>query len=194
MGLKKAAYYRQVLESVARHYGFDMNTPFKKLSKEARDSILNGTGDVEIEFHYEKENRSYKFTEPFEGVIGNLERRYRETESHDIRDEIERFMNSQPCPECNGARLKKEALFIKVGGKNISELVGMSIKGALDFFQALELKETDELIARRILKEVSERLGFLINVGLDYITLDRAAANTFGRRRPTHKASHPDRL
>ena len=177
---RKAAYYAQAVLSLARHYGFETTVPFSKLPEKAREVVLHGSGDEEIDFIYEKGTRRYTFTEPFEGVLGNLERRYRETESQDVRDEIEKFMNAQPCPSCDGARLKKEALFVKVDGKSIWEIVGMSIKNSIAFFAELKLDKSREVIARRILKEISERLGFLANVGLDYISLDRPASTLSG--------------
>ncbi|MBI5903631.1 MAG: excinuclease ABC subunit UvrA [Deltaproteobacteria bacterium] len=179
-GKKAAAWYLNILESLSRHYGFSVITPFKKLSAGIKEVILNGSGGTEMEFRHAGEKSSYTYTQPFEGVLNNLERRYRETASEDVREDLERFMNSQPCPSCDGSRLKKEALFIKVGGKSIHDVVGMSIKDALDFFKRLKLAPQRQEIARRVLKEVGERLAFLSNVGLDYISLDRAASTLSG--------------
>ncbi|MBI5237196.1 MAG: excinuclease ABC subunit UvrA [Deltaproteobacteria bacterium] len=179
-GKKASVWYLHMLESLARHYGFSVLTPFKKLPEKVRDIILNGSGDEEIEFYYASDKSKYTYTQPFEGVLKNLERRYHETDSEDVREDLERYMNSQPCPVCNGTRLKKEALFIKVNGRSIQDVVRMSIKEALFFFKALKLTPSEQEIARRVLKEVGERLNFLVNVGLDYISLDRAAATLSG--------------
>jgi excinuclease ABC subunit A len=173
-------YYQQILESVSRHYGFSMTAPFESLPKKARDIILHGSGEEEMEFRYGKERSRYTITQPFEGVIGNLERRYRETESDDVRGDLERYMNSSPCALCEGSRLKKESLSVKINGLSIRDATRMSIKDALAFFNGLRLTETEMEIARRVLKEVGERLAFLSNVGLGYITLDRAAGTLSG--------------
>jgi excinuclease ABC subunit A len=177
---KRAGYYRQILESLARHYSFSLKTPFQRLSKKVKDLILYGSGDEEIEFYYRKDRNRYTFFETFEGVIPNLERRHRETDSADVREELEGYMNVQPCPACKSSRLKKEAMFVKVDRKSIHDIVKMSIEGALGFFSGLKLDKTRREIARRILKEITERLGFLSNVGLDYITLDRPSATLSG--------------
>jgi excinuclease ABC subunit A len=180
-GRKKAAgYYMRMLEGVAAHYGISIATPFGKLPKKIREVILNGSGAEEIEFDHRGERSRYTYTQAFEGVLKNLERRHRETTSDDVRDDLERYMNSQPCPDCLGSRLKRESLFIKVGGRSIWEVVRMSIKDALVFFSTLELNETETEIARRVLKEVGERLFFLSKVGLDYITLDRSSGTLSG--------------
>ena len=177
---RRPAYWSQIIESLATHYGFKKDTPFKRLPRRVKEALLEGSGGEEIEFKYRKKRNVYNFFEPFEGVVPNLERRYKETESEDVREELERYMNAQPCPECEGSRLKKEALFVKVAGKSINEIVGMSIKDSAAFFSGLKLDKSKEEIARRILKEISERLGFLYNVGLDYMTLDRGAATLSG--------------
>ncbi len=178
---KKANYwYLQILEGLAKHYKFNVHTPFKKLPANIREILLHGSGEEEIEFLYESEKSKYTYTEPFEGVLNNLERRYRETDSEDVRDSLIEYMNSLPCPVCNGSRLKKEALFIKVGDRSVWDVVRMSIKEALAFFKKLKLTESEEIIAKRVLKEVGERLNFLVNVGLDYISLDRAAGTLSG--------------
>jgi excinuclease ABC subunit A len=178
---KKANYwYLQILEGLAKHYKFNVHTPFKKLPEKIRQILLHGSGEEEIEFLYESEKSKYTYTEPFEGVLNNLERRYKETDSEDVRDSLVEYMNSLPCPVCNGSRLKKEALFIKINDKSIWDVVRMSIKDALAFFKKLKLTESEQTIARRVLKEVGERLNFLVNVGLDYISLDRAAGTLSG--------------
>jgi len=179
-GKKTSHWYLQILEGLAKHYKFNVHTPFKKLPEKIRQIILHGSGDEEIEFLYESEKSRYTYTESFEGVLNNLERRYKETDSEDVRDSLVEYMNSLPCPVCNGSRLKKEALFIKVNDKSIWDVVRMSIKDALAFFKKLKLTESEQTIARRVLKEVGERLNFLVNVGLDYISLDRAAGTLSG--------------
>ncbi|MBI5467824.1 MAG: excinuclease ABC subunit UvrA [Deltaproteobacteria bacterium] len=180
-GAKKASsWYLHTLESLARHYKFSVSVPFKKLPEKVRDLILNGSGEDELEFSYKSDKSNYTYTQAFEGVLRNLERRYRETDSEDVREDLERYMNSQPCPVCSGSRLKKEALFIKINGRSVWDIVRMPIKDALQFFKGLKLSAVEHEIARRVLKEVSERLGFLSNVGLDYISLDRAASTLSG--------------
>ncbi|MCR4286987.1 MAG: excinuclease ABC subunit UvrA [Deltaproteobacteria bacterium] len=179
-GDKTSPYYLHMLQGLAAHYKFSVDMPWKKLPNEARDAVLNGAGDTEIEFFYQKDKSKYAYSSAFEGVLNNLERRYRETNSEHVRAALEEYMNSQPCPACNGARLKKEALFIKIAGKSIRDVVSMPVKDSIGFFRNLSLTETEQEIARRVLKEVNERLGFLSNVGLGYITLDRAASTLSG--------------
>src|SRR3972149_7030855 len=169
-----------MLESLAAHYGIDIYKPFRQLPKKHQEIILYGSGDEEIKFHIEEEGRKYVYKKPFEGVIPELQRRYLETDSEYVRGEIERFMGTSPCPTCQGKRLRKESLFIRVDGKDISEVVSLSVSTSLEFFKTLKLSERDRTIAERIIKEIRERLGFLIHVGLDYLTLDRAAATLSG--------------
>jgi excinuclease ABC subunit A len=179
-GERCSPYYLHILEGVGTHYGFKLNTPWAKLAKSVKETILGGSGTEEIEFCYVRNKSRYTYVEPFEGVLSNLERRYRETASDDVRSSLEEYMNSQPCPECDGARLLKEALFVKIGSKSIWDVVRLSIKDAQSFFTELTLDKSKEVIARRVLKEITERLGFLSNVGLDYITLDRSASTLSG--------------
>lgn len=174
------SWYFQALENVGKVYGFSVYDPVEKYTPEQLDVILNGTGSQQINFRYEKEGRSHVFRAPFEGVINNLGRRYRETNSEYMRGEIEEFMNANPCPGCQGARLKPESLAVKVGDKSVYEVTRLPVKDALDFFQGLALSDRENTIARQILKEINERLGFLVNVGLDYLTLDRAAGTLSG--------------
>jgi excinuclease ABC subunit A len=177
---KTGGHFRHdLLEGLARHFKFDLDTPWKDLPARARNVILNGSAD-EIPFVYEKGNRRYEFRRSFEGVIASLERRLKETESDWVREELDRFMNARPCADCNGARLKREALAVRVHDKTITDVTAMSIRAALEFFSGLQLTAQEEEIARRILKEISERLGFLTNVGLDYLTLERTAATLSG--------------
>jgi excinuclease ABC subunit A len=175
-------FYLQTLEAVCRAYKGNMNTPWRSLGKELKQAVLFGTGDRDIVFSYQDGNRSYRNTKPFEGVIPNLERRWRETESSWMREEIARYQTSQPCDACHGARLKPEALAVKIGGKNISETTALSIKAAGAWFNDLNktLSPKHKEIAARILKEINERLGFLNNVGLEYLTLARNSGTLSG--------------
>ena len=179
-GKKSPSYYLHMLEALGRHLKFSLSTPFKRLPKDVREKILFGSGAEEVTFNYKGPKSAYSYTGAFEGVVPNLERRYRETESPDVRAGLEQYMNVQMCPECDGARLKKEALFIKIGARSINDVAGMSIKDALKFFSALRLTKKEEEIAWRVLKEINERLEFLVNVGLDYITLERPAGTLSG--------------
>ncbi|MEK7803053.1 MAG: excinuclease ABC subunit UvrA, partial [Deltaproteobacteria bacterium] len=179
-GKKTSVYFYQMLDALSRHYGFDIYTPFKNLPEKVHEVLLYGSGDEEVEFYYEKGERRYYYKKPFEGVLKNLERRYHDTGSSDVMEELARYMNTQPCPACNGSRLKKEALFIKIDGRSIADTTNMSIKECARFFKGLKLGKADREIARRVLKEIEERLGFLINVGLDYLTLERPAATLSG--------------
>lgn len=174
-------YYSQLLESLAKHYGFSVNTPVKKLKPEHLQVILFGSGNEKIKFKYTNfydEARVYDTT--FEGVINNLQRRYLETQSDHSRADIEQYMTNIPCPQCQGARLKPEVLAVKIADKNIFTITNMSILEAKNFFDNLLLTEREMLIARQVLKEIKERLTFLVNVGLDYLTLSRAAGTLSG--------------
>jgi excinuclease ABC subunit A len=175
-------FYSQTLEALTRAYKESLNTPWKKLDKSFRQIVLHGTGDKEINFSYSDEKRSYRTTKTFEGVIPNLDRRWRETESAWLREEMSRFQTSQPCEACHGLRLKPEALAVKIGGKNISEASALSIKGTGAWFGDLprQLTSKQREIAARILKEINERLGFLNSVGLEYLTLSRASGTLSG--------------
>lgn len=176
-----STYYPQILEGVASHYGIDMSVPLKDLPDRFLNVILYGSGDDHIEFHYRNQyGREYDWTSRFEGVIKNLKRRHRESTSDAVRSEIEEFMSTRPCPDCNGSRLRPESLAVTVGGKSISDLVRMSIRDASKFFDELKLTERESLIAALVLREIKARLGFMIDVGLDYLTLDRAAGSLAG--------------
>lgn len=168
-----------VLQALAQHYGFDLGTPFKRLPEQVRKLILYGT-EEEIPFVYAKGNRRYEFRRPFEGVVASLDRRYKETDSDWVREELDGFMNVRPCATCHGARLKPEALAVRLHGRSIMEVTAMSVKEALAFFSALSLTPQEEHIAHRLLKEINERLGFMTHVGLDYLSLDRSAASLSG--------------
>jgi excinuclease ABC subunit A len=176
-----SGWFHLTLEALAKAYKFDIRTPFNKLSEEARRIILHGSGHDKIEFWWEEDGgRRHNYYKEFEGVLNNLERRFRETDSEQVREDLEKYMNVMPCPTCQGARLKKEALFVRVGGRNICEVTALSIVDSLSFFNGLSLSEKETEIARRILKEIRERLNFLVNVGLDYLSLDRTAGTLSG--------------
>ena len=172
---------KMYFESIARHYGVKIkDVPIKKLPRDFLDKILYGTGDEEIDFEYTSAAGVRKFTSPFEGVIPTLERRHNETKSQGMRAFYEMYMSDSPCPECHGARLKKESLSVKVGDKNINELTDMSINKIKDYLNSLELNNTDRMIADQIFKELNKRLQFLIDVGLEYLTLSRSAGTLSG--------------
>ncbi|MFC1508268.1 excinuclease ABC subunit UvrA [Candidatus Omnitrophota bacterium] len=168
--------------SVADHYGVELTKPYKKLTKKFRDIVLYGSGKTQIKFAYKSSNDRFKgeYKGPFEGVIPNLTRRHRQTESQQVRTWIEGFMRSMPCNECGGARLKKEALAVTFRDRNISAITAMSVEDSLAFMRSLELTENEEIIARQILKEISQRLGFMNNVGLDYLTINRTTGTLSG--------------
>ena len=172
---------RMYFESIGAHYGVNIkNKKIKDLPRDFLDKILYGTGDEEIDFEYSSYAGVRKFTAPFEGVIPTLERRHNETKSQGMRDFYEMYMSNMHCDECNGARLKKEILCIKIGGKNINELTDMSIRNIQEFLRNLELTDSQKIIAEMILKEVDSRLQFLIDVGLEYLTLSRSAGTLSG--------------
>lgn len=168
------------LAALGDKYGFDMDTPFNKLREQARHAILYGTGNERIHIEYRREFGEGSYDSPFEGVIPNLERRYKETQSDYMKHEIEEYMANIPCPDCKGKRLKSESLAVTVGGMNIAQLSDMTVRHAREKLSALTLNKTEEMIAGRILKEIDSRLGFLISVGLDYLTLSRAAGTLSG--------------
>jgi len=175
-------YYRQTLESLGRHYKFKLTTAFGKLPKKVQNAILFGSGDEPVAIDYDDGQRSYTVSKPFEGVIPNMERRWHETESAWIRDELSRFQTVTVCATCHGQRLKPEALSVKIDGRNISEVSELSVTRAGEWFaglnKSLTAKQTE--IARRILREIGDRLRFLDDVGLDYLTLSRASGTLSG--------------
>ncbi|MCR9256059.1 MAG: excinuclease ABC subunit UvrA [Alphaproteobacteria bacterium] len=175
-------YYAQTLASICKHHKASVKTPFHKLAKKVQQAVLFGSGDEPITMVYDDGLRKYQTTKPFEGVIPNLERRFRETDSSWVREELGKYQNSMPCDACGGQRLKPEALAVKVGGQSISETTELSVKEAVEWFGAVSAQLTDKQneIAERILKEINERLGFLNNVGLGYLTLSRASATLSG--------------
>jgi excinuclease ABC subunit A len=187
----EATWYRHLLSAVADHVGFSMSTPWAELSEEARRIVLFGAGQTPIVVRYRNaQGRVREYTTSYEGVIPNLERRYRETDSDWVKQDIEQYMTTRQCPTCHGKRLRPEALAVRVGGKNIDEVVSLSIADAIRFFTLLSddqpadgaplLTERERAIAHQILKEIRSRLSFLMDVGLDYLTLDRPASSLSG--------------
>jgi len=175
-------YYHQTLQSLADHYGFDLTKPFEKLKSKVREVILFGSGKEPVTMRYNDGTRAYEIKKPFEGVIPNMERRWRETDSSWVRDELGKFQTVTACEACGGHRLKPEALAVKIAGLHVSEIAEMSIAAAGDWFDGLEGKLNDKQneIARRILREINERLGFLRDVGLEYLTLSRSSGTLSG--------------
>ncbi len=181
LSYKTNNYYGSVLRAVAEHFGFSEHTPIKNLHPEYFETILHGSHLPErLKIRYFAHGHSNVFWVRFEGIIPLLERRYKQTESNNVRAEIERYMSQTPCSLCRGARLKKENLLVKIYKKNISEITNLSVWAALEFFESLKLSKRENLIAEKILKEIQNRLKFLVDVGLDYLTLDRAAFTLAG--------------
>ena len=178
--VKNDSISRMYFEALAKRYHFKLTDPLNTLSKEAIDAILNGTRGEPLQLKYERNEGYGIIRREFEGIIPNLERRYRETQSPAMRADIEDCMSETPCPACGGMRLKKTALAVTVGGMNIADFCNLSVFKALDFIDSLQLSEKDQLIAERILKEIKARLGFLTSVGLGYLSLSRAAATLSG--------------
>jgi len=178
----KSPYFLQTIESIAKHYKFNKSTPWKDLPADVQHVFLRGSGDTEIKFRYDEGGRVYEVSRAFEGVIPNMQRRYRETDSNWIREEFERYQNNRSCKTCGGYRLRPEALAVKINGQHAGQVVQMSIKEALDWFKDVpnHLTKQKNEIARAILKEIVERLGFLNNVGLDYLTLSRNSGTLSG--------------
>jgi excinuclease ABC subunit A len=172
--------HQQMLEALEQHYRFSIHTPFKDLASEVQEAILYGSRGVPISFFHERGGRRFYEAKSFPGVIPLLQERYRETDSPLVRGEIEQYMGVRPCPDCGGARLRREALAVRLNGANISEVTGFTVSQALRWFVSLDLTPRQAEIARRILKEITERLGFLEEVGLDYLTLDRATGTLAG--------------
>ncbi len=174
--------YTQTLQALARHYGFSMDEPWWKLDDKAKAIVLRGSGKDKIKFVYDDNARKYEVNKTFEGVLPNLERRWRETDSSWVREELGRYQSETPCPVCHGARLRPEALAVKVGDKNIAEAGILAIRPARDWFESLESELTDKQmeIARRILKDINDRLRFLVDVGLEYLNLSRGSGTLSG--------------
>ncbi|MCY3997109.1 MAG: excinuclease ABC subunit UvrA [Rhodobacter sp.] len=178
----KSPYLLQTIDAISRHYGFDKTLKWKDLPENVRKVFLYGSGDEEIRFRYDDGGRVYQVSRAFEGVIPNMERRYRETDSNWIREEFERYQNNRPCGACNGFRLREEALAVRIGDRHVGDVVRMSIGEAFAWIEAVPSSLTDQQneIARAVLKEIRERLGFLRNVGLEYLTLSRGAGTLSG--------------
>ncbi len=179
IGERRGSWYFEMIESLARQYRFSLSTPWKDLPEDIRNLILYGSKE-KVRFVFQREDSHFEFSSRYEGIINNLYRRYHQTSSQSVREWIESFMNQIPCPTCGGARLRKEALGVKIGGKNIAEVTALNVKEALQFFDRLQLTEKEMQIARQILKEIRSRLQFLQDVGLEYLTLDRTAGTLSG--------------
>jgi excinuclease ABC subunit A len=175
-------FYFQALEAVAKHYDVTVDTPWKDIPKKAQDAFLFGTGSEDIAIIYADGKRKFEVNKPFEGVINNIERRWRETDSNWMRDELSKYQSSTACTKCGGARLKDEALAVKIDSRHVSEITALSVKGAYEWFSGLPEKLTDQqnAIAEKVLREIQERLGFLVNVGLDYLSLSRSSGTLSG--------------
>jgi excinuclease ABC subunit A len=179
-GRRVAIYYKGLIRAVAKHFGADLEKPYAELPESFRAKLLYGSGEEPVEFGFWRGGAYHRYSKPFEGVIPNLKRRYEQTDSDYMRQKLTGFMSRQPCSACRGARLRPEALACTVGGRNIVELTRMSITGASAFVAGLELSPQERQIAKEVLKEVRDRLQFLVNVGLDYLTLDRESGTLSG--------------
>jgi len=178
---RRNIYYFQLLKSLADHYGFAVDVAYNKLSKKHQDLILFGSGKTEIEFTFINEKgKTYISRKPFEGILPNMERRYRETESQMVREELAKYLNSQPCPDCEGTRLRRDARHVLIKRKNLPAITAMTIGAAADYFDSLNLSGKKAKIAEKILKEIQDRLKFLVDVGLNYLTLSRSAETLSG--------------
>jgi excinuclease ABC subunit A len=182
---RRNQFYFKLLQTLAKHAGFDIEKPFENLSKKAQDLVLMGSGDTNIAFEYLNERGKMSVRQhPFEGIVANFERRYRETESMAVREELSRYQNIRSCPDCNGTRLRREARFVKVGdgkqSRGIFEISALPLKEAKEYFETLQLKGAKREIADKIVKEISSRLTFLNNVGLNYLSLDRSSDTLSG--------------
>ncbi len=178
---RRTLYYFQQLKAVAKHYNFDIDTPFAKLEKQHQNLILNGTGKEDVAFKYVNDRGdAIERMHPFEGVLNNLERRYRETESDMVREDLAKYLNMQPCPSCEGSRLRRDARNVFIDGKNLPDIVVMPIGECQKYYDALTLEGKQGQIAEKIVNEIKLRLSFLVNVGLDYLSLDRKADTLSG--------------
>ena len=178
---RRNQFYFQMLESLAEHYGFDMGQPFEDLPPNLQDIVLQGSGREEIRFKYLSEKGTrFERSHAFEGIVPSLERRYRETDSVMVREELSKYLNNKPCPECTGTRLRREARHVFIDGKTISEVSRLSLIQCRDFFNLLQMEGNKAQVAEKIVKEITARLSFLINVGLDYLSLDRSAETLSG--------------
>lgn len=176
----KGSFTRAILDALAKEYHFDLDTPFEEYSQEVQNILIHGTNGKEVKVHYKGQRGEGVYDVAFEGIVKNVERRYRETGSETMKQEYESFMRITPCPSCKGQRLKPEALAVTVGDKNIYEVTSMSISSLYEFLEELKLSETQQFIGEQVLKEIKARVGFLVNVGLDYLTLARATGTLSG--------------
>jgi excinuclease ABC subunit A len=177
---RSSLYYFQTLDALARHFDFDINAPFGQLPERIQKVLLHGSGNEEIRFYLDRGGRRFFYTRPFEGVLTQLDRRYRETNSNAVRMDLARYINLRECPTCLGSRLKKESLSVTVAGKNIYEVCKLSIGECLAFFETMPLSRQETVVSERILKEIRERLKFLVDVGVDYLSLDRSSGTLSG--------------
>lgn len=177
---RSSIYHYQMLDALSQHYGFDLNTPFNQLPKEIQTVLLYGSEKEMIRFYLDRDGRRFFYSRPFEGILKQLDRRYKETNSNAVRMDLSRYINLQECPTCRGSRLKKESLAVTVEGKNIYDLCKLCIKDCLRFFEKLSLSSQEALISERILKEIKERLKFLADVGMDYLSLERSSGSLSG--------------
>ncbi|MGE5790731.1 MAG: excinuclease ABC subunit UvrA [Syntrophaceae bacterium] len=177
---RNSMYFHQMLEALSEHFGFDINMPFKELPAAIRQVLLYGSGNESVRFHADNGGKRTFIERPFEGIIPNLDRRYHETDSYDVRADLEQYLNMSECPACHGARLKKESLSVTVAGKNIYEFCRLSIADGMDFVKTMPLTRQETAISERILKEIRDRLRFLLDVGMDYLSLERASGTLSG--------------
>ncbi len=177
---RNTVHFIEFLDALTTHYGIDIYTPYKDLPERFKNALLFGSENESITFYFERNNRRFTYKRPFEGIIPKLERRYLETDSYQSREEIKQYMNFRPCPECQGAKLNRASRSVRVGGLTIFEITQLSVAKARTFFKKLELTGQKRIVATRILKEINERLGFLENVGLSYLTIDRSAYTLSG--------------
>ncbi len=177
---KNGVFFRQMLQALQKHLGLDLHTPWRDLPEPVRRAVLYGTGEEAVDFAFQARNSTYRFRKPFEGVIPRLERRLREARSEDDLEDLAEFLERKPCPECGGARLRPESRAVTVGGRAIHEVCALTVEACLGFFRDLDLPEREARIAERVLREIRERLRFLLEVGLGYLTLDRPATTLSG--------------
>ena len=176
----RGSWYGQILKSLAKYYNFNFTTPWVKIDPKIRKVLLFGTGKDTVKMEYSSKRWTGTYTGSWEGAVPNLERRYNQTKSSHVRQWIEQFMSMRPCPECEGTRIKKESRAVKILGNNLGDISAMTIKKCRDYFKKLRLNSTDSKIAEQILKEINSRLGFLVDVGLEYLTLERSAVTLSG--------------
>jgi excinuclease ABC subunit A len=177
---RSSLYYFQTLDALSKHYGFDINSPFSQLPDGVQKVLLHGSGSEEIRFYLDRGGRRFFYTRPFEGILTQLDRRYRETNSNAVRMDLAKYVNLRECPTCLGSRLKKESLSVTVAGKNIYEVCKLTMGECRMFFESIPLSRQETVVSERILKEIRERLKFLVDVGMDYLSLDRSSGTLSG--------------